>query len=108
MGVMCGGQEAGTGQKGFKTEDRREQAWPLGDTTGSFTSGREYSFQSDMLMESPVQRSQGMGNQGHRNQEELEELVCRLRFLLLKYTGPMSNQRKRQKGRNEPGDLNSG
>lgn len=105
---MGGGQEVGTGKKGFKTEDGREQAWPLGATTGSFTSGREYSFQSNMLIESPVQCSQGTGNGGHCNREELEELVYQLRFLLLKYTGPTSNQRKRQKGRNEPGDLNSG
>ena len=90
----CGGQEVGTGQKGLKIEDGREQAWSLGATASSFMSGREYSFQSDMLIKSPAQHSQGMGNGGHRNcghrnrnREELEELVCRLSFLLLKYSG---------------------
>lgn len=91
----CGGQEVGTGQKGLKIEDGREQAWSLGATASSFMSGRKYSFQSNMLIKSLAQRSQGMGkggghrNCGHRNRnrEELEELVCRLSFLLLKYTG---------------------
>lgn len=60
----CGGQEVGTGQKGLKIEDGREQAWPLGATASSFMSGREYSFQSNMLIKSLAQRSQGMGNGG--------------------------------------------
>lgn len=62
----CGGQEVGTGQKGLKIEDGREQAWPLGATASSFMSGREYSFQSNMLIKSLAQRSQGMGNGGGR------------------------------------------